>query len=365
MSEEKDKNQKKKKKTTKIIAGIVGSAALIGGATAAGIITLTEPETNREENEKENEKKGKGSKSKNLSIDSTVGSASSNKKTDISGDKIIPNVNIYVGKLTENTVKVLKDKFKGQLNNFNGLTELSIDDFDIYKGKTNNEKILDNDIENNEGLDIKIVIKETSSDFTGYKDNIKLWYIKSEKEDLKDKFLRRFNFNYSFSKNKTNNEFNEEIYSNNFLWMNEKNQSIKYFSDEQGTIDVSNEKQKAGTLYVVITADNSHPKYKGSTKLLKITVKNYDLSSIDLTKLTYKVNTSLVFDDLKKLIKNEETFNKAPINDFWLSIKEENRSNVDTRNKQRLGKFKLQIKSEQEDAQWAGETKIIDLELVE
>lgn len=365
MSEEKDKNQKKKKKTTKIIAGIVGSAALIGGATAAGIITLTEPETNREENEKENEKKGKGSKSKNLSIDSTVGSASSNKKTDISG-KTIPNVNIYLGKLPENTVKVLKDKFKGQLNNFNGLTELSIDDFNIYQANTKNKEIKDNDIENNEFLNIKIVIKETSSHFTGYKDNIKLWYIKSEKKDLKDEFLRRFNFNYSFSKDKTNNEFNEEIYSNNFLWMNEKNQSIKYFSDEQGTIDVSNEKQKAGTLYVVITADNSHPKYKGSTKLLKITVKNHDLSSIDLTKLTYKVNRSSVFNGLKESIKKESKIKDiAPINDFLLSIKEENGSAVDTGNIQRLGKFKLQIKSEQEDAQWAGETKIINLELVE
>lgn len=51
------------------------------------------------------------------------------------------------------------------------------------------------------------------------------------------------------------------------------NPIIKYFSDEQGKTDVSNEKQKAGDLYIVITADINDATYQGTTNPIKITLK--------------------------------------------------------------------------------------------
>ncbi len=51
-----------------------------------------------------------------------------------------------------------------------------------------------------------------------------------------------------------------------------QNPIIKYFSDAQGTTNVSDQKQKAGDLYVVITADISDANYQGSTNPLKISL---------------------------------------------------------------------------------------------
>ncbi|WDA54782.1 MAG: hypothetical protein PPFGHCPK_01252 [Spiroplasma endosymbiont of Drosophila atripex] len=49
--------------------------------------------------------------------------------------------------------------------------------------------------------------------------------------------------------------------------------NIKYFSDAQGKTDVSNQNQKAGDLYVIITADINDANYQGSTNPIKITLK--------------------------------------------------------------------------------------------
>lgn len=51
------------------------------------------------------------------------------------------------------------------------------------------------------------------------------------------------------------------------------NPKIKYFSDEQGKNDVTTQKQKAGDLYVVITADINDANYQGATNPVKITLK--------------------------------------------------------------------------------------------
>ncbi|MDJ1305927.1 MAG: hypothetical protein MRQ09_06885 [Candidatus Midichloria sp.] len=51
------------------------------------------------------------------------------------------------------------------------------------------------------------------------------------------------------------------------------NPKIKYFSDAEGKTDISNQKQKAGDLYVVITADINDANYQGATNPIKITLK--------------------------------------------------------------------------------------------
>lgn len=51
------------------------------------------------------------------------------------------------------------------------------------------------------------------------------------------------------------------------------NPKIKYFSDSQGKTDVTTQKQKAGDLYVVITADINDANYQGATNPVKITLK--------------------------------------------------------------------------------------------
>ncbi len=48
---------------------------------------------------------------------------------------------------------------------------------------------------------------------------------------------------------------------------------ITYISDTQGQTDVSNQKQKAEDLYVVITANDTEKNYQGPTSPIKITLK--------------------------------------------------------------------------------------------
>lgn len=69
MSEEDEEEKKKKKKSTKIIAGLIGSAALIGATIAGGMTAIAETEGEKEEEEEEkNKKKSNGSISKQSSI---------------------------------------------------------------------------------------------------------------------------------------------------------------------------------------------------------------------------------------------------------------------------------------------------------
>ncbi|WP_338979657.1 hypothetical protein [Spiroplasma endosymbiont of Lasioglossum malachurum] len=69
MSEEDEEEKKKKKKSTKIIAGLIGSVALIGATIAGGMTAIAETEGEKEEEEEEkNKKKSNGSFSKQSSI---------------------------------------------------------------------------------------------------------------------------------------------------------------------------------------------------------------------------------------------------------------------------------------------------------
>ncbi|WP_342257357.1 MULTISPECIES: hypothetical protein [unclassified Spiroplasma] len=57
MSEEDEEEKKKKKKSTKIIAGLIGSVALIGATIAGGMTAIAETEGEKEEEEEEKNKK--------------------------------------------------------------------------------------------------------------------------------------------------------------------------------------------------------------------------------------------------------------------------------------------------------------------
>lgn len=48
-----------------------------------------------------------------------------------------------------------------------------------------------------------------------------------------------------------------------------QNPTIKYFSDDQAKNDITNQKQQAGDLHIVITADINDANYQGSTNPLK------------------------------------------------------------------------------------------------
>ncbi|WP_342266491.1 hypothetical protein [Spiroplasma endosymbiont of Villa modesta] len=99
--------------------------------------------------------------------------------------------------------------------------------------------------------------------------------IKTEKNDLKTK-ITVLTTNITANVNNNNNELNTQIKSINELKSlnpNLTNPTIKYFSDAQGKTNVSNQKQKAGDLYIVISSNVNDLNYKGSTNPIKITLK--------------------------------------------------------------------------------------------
>ncbi|MBP1526061.1 MAG: lipoprotein [Spiroplasma ixodetis] len=118
-----------------------------------------------------------------------------------------------------------------------------------------------------------------------------------QKIDLNTK-IKNLSVDILFDANKTNQELDSKILSDFYLWVLKPrlvNPTIKYFSDAQGKTNVSNQKQKAGDLYVVITADNDDTNYQGSTNLIKISLKQYKLS--DITQL---IGLNLTANSLKK-----------------------------------------------------------------
>lgn len=101
--------------------------------------------------------------------------------------------------------------------------------------------------------------------------------IKSEvKNDLKSKITTLTVNNSTAKTDKNNKELDTNIlYAKEINSLNPslENPNIKYFSDEQAKTDVTNQKQKIGDLYVIITANINDQKYKGSTSPIKITLK--------------------------------------------------------------------------------------------
>ncbi|WP_342273932.1 hypothetical protein [Spiroplasma endosymbiont of Phycita roborella] len=99
--------------------------------------------------------------------------------------------------------------------------------------------------------------------------------INSDKTDLKTK-ITILTTDITANVNNNNSELNTQIKSTNELKSlnpNLTNPTIKYFSDAQGKTNVSNQKQKAGDLYIVISSNVNDLNYKGSTNPIKITLK--------------------------------------------------------------------------------------------
>lgn len=99
--------------------------------------------------------------------------------------------------------------------------------------------------------------------------------INSDKTDLKTK-ITSLTTDITANINNNNSELNTQIKSTNELKSlnpNLTNSTIKYFSDAQGKTNVSNQKQKAGDLYITIIANVNDLNYKGTTNPIKITLK--------------------------------------------------------------------------------------------
>ncbi|WP_338987730.1 hypothetical protein [Spiroplasma endosymbiont of Dasysyrphus albostriatus] len=99
--------------------------------------------------------------------------------------------------------------------------------------------------------------------------------INTDKTDLKTK-ITNLTTDITANVNNNNSELNTQIKSTNELKSlnpNLTNPTIKYFSDAQGKTNVSNQKQKAGDLYITITANVNDLNYKGTTNPIKITLK--------------------------------------------------------------------------------------------
>ncbi|BDT05065.1 MULTISPECIES: hypothetical protein [Spiroplasma] len=99
--------------------------------------------------------------------------------------------------------------------------------------------------------------------------------VNNDKNDLKTK-ITSLTTDITANVNNNNSELNTQIKSTNELKSlnpNLTNPTIKYFSDAQGKTNVSNQKQKAGDLYITITANVNDLNYKGTTNPIKITLK--------------------------------------------------------------------------------------------
>ncbi|WP_338985886.1 hypothetical protein [Spiroplasma endosymbiont of Thecophora atra] len=99
--------------------------------------------------------------------------------------------------------------------------------------------------------------------------------VNNDKTDLKTK-ITTLTIDITANVNNNNSELNTQIKSTNELKSLNPyltNPTIKYFSDAQGKTNVSNQKQKAGDLYITITANVNDLNYKGTTNPIKITLK--------------------------------------------------------------------------------------------
>ncbi|WP_338961816.1 MULTISPECIES: hypothetical protein [unclassified Spiroplasma] len=99
--------------------------------------------------------------------------------------------------------------------------------------------------------------------------------VNNDKNDLKTK-ITSLTTDITANVNNNNSELNTQIKGTNELKSlnpNLTNPTIKYFSDAQGKTNVSNQKQKAGDLYIVISSNVNDLNYKGSTNPIKITLK--------------------------------------------------------------------------------------------
>lgn len=192
----------------------------------------------------------------------------------------------------------------------------------------------------------------------------------TNKIDLKSK-ITSLTTDITANVNKNNNELDTQIKSANeikSLNPNLTNPTIKYFSDSQGKTNVSNQKQKSGDLYVVITAKKDSKSYQGSTPPIKINLKNQD-TRIDLKTIT-QLNgleiTANINNSYKELITDINNFNEfksKPLTDgYQLQFYDENNKEItnDKQELEKISKISVKIISSLNDKSYQGST-IIDI----
>ncbi len=141
---------------------------------------------------------------------------------------------------------------------------------------------------------------------------------------------------------------------------------IKYFNDEKCKNDISDQPQKAGNLYMVISADVNDGNYQGSTKPIKINLKE-NATKINLntiTKLSGFDITANPSKTYKQLISNINNFNEFKLTPlavgYQLQFYNENNEDI-TNDKQELeniSKIIVKITSSFDDENYQGSTNI-------
>ncbi|WJG69776.1 hypothetical protein [Spiroplasma ixodetis] len=190
----------------------------------------------------------------------------------------------------------------------------------------------------------------------------------TQKIELKDK-ITKLTTNITVDVNKSNKKLDTLINNTTEVKnLNPKlvNPVIKYFSDAQGKNDVSNQNQKAGDLYVIITADINDANYQGSTAPIKINIKEQsektDLSTItQLTGLDIIANPSKSYKELISNINSFDEFKSTPLAvGYQLQFYNENNEEI-TNIKQELEKVSkifVKISSNSNDPNYQGSTMI-------
>lgn len=141
---------------------------------------------------------------------------------------------------------------------------------------------------------------------------------------------------------------------------------IKYFTDEQCKNDISNQQQKTGSLYTVISADVNDRSYQGSTKPIKInlTENSTKINLNTITKLSgldIIANPSKTYKQLISNINNFNEFKLVPLAvGYQLQFYSENNKDI-TNDKQELenvSKIIVKITSSFDDENYQGSTNI-------
>lgn len=138
--------------------------------------------------------------------------------------------------------------------------------------------------------------------------------LKTLNEKLNDE-VTKLTTNIPIKINKKNQELDQlinRIITNINLKPNLVKPLIKYFSDEQSKNDISNQLQKVGNLYIVISASVNDATYQGSTKPIKINLKE-DSTKINLNTITQLSGLDITANPSKtyqQLISNINSFNE-------------------------------------------------------
>ncbi len=191
-----------------------------------------------------------------------------------------------------------------------------------------------------------------------------------QKMNLNTKINELYWLNVLFDATKTNKELDsavlKDIWVDTLLEPKLIKPTIKYFSDAQGKTDISDQNQKPGDLYVVITANVNDGNYQGSTSPIKIDLKQYDLNNIEqLTGLNLVADSSKKFQDFNSIILKNDVFKDKPISPravVTYYYEKNSLSNwISDDSSQQSGTFWVIIKADPKEQIWCGKTKQIEI----